>query len=33
MPGGRLDGVTTEELKAKADKKYKEALKVLKGEI
>ncbi|MDU7150942.1 MAG: CapA family protein [Peptoniphilus grossensis] len=33
VPGGRLDGVTTEELKAKADKKYKEALKVLKGEI
>ncbi|WP_019124384.1 CapA family protein [Peptoniphilus grossensis] len=33
MPGGKLDGVTTEELKAKADKKYKEALKVLKGEI
>ena len=33
MPGGRLDDVTTKELKAKADKKYKEALKVLKGEI
>ena len=33
LPGGRLDGVTTKELKAKADKKYKEALKVLKGEI
>lgn len=33
LPGGKLDGVTTEELKAKADKKYKEALKVLKGEI
>ena len=33
MPGGKLDSVTTKELKAKADKKYKEALKVLKGEI
>lgn len=33
MPGGKLDDVTTKELKAKADKKYKEALKVLKGEI
>lgn len=33
MPGGRLDDITTKELKAKADKKYKEALKVLKGEI
>ncbi|MDU5099867.1 MAG: CapA family protein [Peptoniphilus grossensis] len=33
VPGGRLDDVTTKELKAKADKKYKEALKVLKGEI
>lgn len=33
MPGGRLDDVTTKELKAKADKKYKETLKVLKGEI
>lgn len=33
MPGGRLDDVTTKELKTKADKKYKEALKVLKGEI
>ena len=33
MPGGRLDDVTTKELKAKADKKYKDALKVLKGEI
>lgn len=33
MPGGRLDDVTTKELKAKADKKYKESLKVLKGEI
>lgn len=33
MPGGKLDSVTSKELKAKADKKYKEALKVLKGEI
>ena len=33
MPGGKLDYVTTKELKAKADKKYREALKVLKGEI
>ncbi|MGR5590629.1 CapA family protein [Peptoniphilus grossensis] len=33
MPGGRLDGITTKELKSKADKKYKEALKILKGEI
>ena len=33
MPGGRLDDVTTKEFKAKADKKYKKALKVLKGEI
>lgn len=33
MPGGKLDDVTTKELKAKADKKYKEALKVLNGEI
>ena len=33
MPGGRLDDVTAKELKAKADKKYMEALKVLKGEI
>lgn len=33
MPGGRLDSVSTADLKAKADKKYKEALKVLKGEI
>lgn len=33
MSGGKLDDVTTKELKAKADKKYKEALKVLKGEI
>lgn len=33
MLGGKLDSVTSKELKAKADKKYKEALKVLKGEI
>ena len=33
MPGGRLDSVSTADLKARADKKYKEALKVLKGEI
>lgn len=33
MPGGKLDSVTSKELKAKEDKKYREALKVLKGEI
>lgn len=33
MPAGRLSDVTKDDLKAKADKKYKEALKVLKGEI
>lgn len=33
MPGGRLYDVSTKDLKAKADKKYREALKVLKGEI
>lgn len=33
IPAGRLSDVTKDDLKAKADKKYKEALKVLKGEI
>lgn len=33
MPAGRLSDLTNDDLKARADKKYKEALKVLKGEI
>lgn len=33
IKGGRLSDVTSSELKSNADKKYKEALKVLKGEI
>lgn len=33
IPAGRLSDVTKDDLKAKADKKYREALKVLKGEI
>lgn len=33
IEGGRLSDVTSSELKSNADKKYKEALKVLKGEI
>lgn len=33
MPAGRLSDVTNDDLKARADKKYKEASKVLKGEI
>ena len=33
IPAGRLSDVTKDDLKAKAEKKYREALKVLKGEI
>lgn len=33
VPAGRLSDVTKDDLKAKAEKKYREALKVLKGEI
>lgn len=33
IPAGRLSDVTEDDLKAKAEKKYREALKVLKGEI
>lgn len=33
IPAGRLSDVTKDDLKAKAKKKYREALKVLKGEI